>query len=198
MQKPWKIKDFGNSIAVGFRGNCGCKATSSLLSRKAKQYPTHYGSSRTRRYRQDIANREVVCDCIGGGQAMLNAIGTDKSVPGPYGAHGCPDKGANSMLSCAKSKDCAWGADGSFGPETLSALKTFQRKADGIYGTEPHAALMAETADREGTVTPSEPENGEKTPDITGRQVTVSCVSGTVNIRPGRKTPEPMTRCVGH
>ena len=47
-------------------GTCGYKATSSLLSRKAKQYPSHYGSSRTNRYRQDITNREVVCDCIGG------------------------------------------------------------------------------------------------------------------------------------
>ena len=99
-------------------GTCGYKATSSLLSRKAKQYPSHYGSSRNNRYKQDIANREVVCDCIGGakgyawtggGQAMLDAIGTDKSVPSTYGAHGCPDKGANSMFSYAKSKGCAWG-----------------------------------------------------------------------------------------
>ena len=47
-------------------GTCGYKATSSLLSRKTKQYPSHYGSSRTNRYKQDIANQEVVCDCIGG------------------------------------------------------------------------------------------------------------------------------------
>ena len=99
-------------------GTCGYKATSSLLSRKTKQYPSHYGSSRTNRYKQDIANQEVVCDCIGGakgyawtdgGQAMLDAIGTDKSVPSTYGAHGCPDKGANSMFSYAKSKGYAWG-----------------------------------------------------------------------------------------
>ena len=99
-------------------GTCGYKATSSLLSRKTKQYPSHYGSSRTNRYKQDIANQEVVCDCIGGakgyawtggGQAMLDAIGTDKSVPSTYGAHGCPDKGANSMFSYAKNKGCAWG-----------------------------------------------------------------------------------------
>ena len=99
-------------------GTCGYKATSSLLSRKTKQYPSHYGSSRTNRYKQDIANQEVVCDCIGGakgyawtggGQAMLDAIGTDKSVPSTYGSHGCPDKGANSMFSYAKNKGCAWG-----------------------------------------------------------------------------------------
>ena len=294
-------------------GTCGYKATSSLLSRKAKQYPSHYGSGRTSRYKQDIANREVVCDCIGGakgyawtggGQAMLDAIGTDKSVPSTYGAHGCPDKGANSMFSYAKSKGCAWGtmatlpevpglaltkdghvgyyigngwavewqgfaygcvktqvskrpwthwyalpfidygdaihsapvhtpdtpsteytlgsrslekgakgtdvktlqelllqlgfslpkygADGSFGTETLSALKAFQSragiKADGIYGTETHAALMAATADRDEALKPSEPEDGEETPDTTGRKVTISCVSGTVNIRTGNGT----------
>ena len=294
-------------------GTCGYKATSSLLSRKAKQYPSHYGSGRTNRYKQDIANREVVCDCIGGakgyawtggGQAMLDAIGTDKSVPSTYGAHGCPDKGANSMFSYAKSKGCAWGtmatlpevpglaltkdghvgyyigngwavewqgfaygcvktqvskrpwthwyalpfidygdalqtapvhtpdtpateytlgsrslekgakgtdvktlqelllqlgfslpkygADGSFGTETLSALKAFQSragiKADGIYGTKTHAALMAATADRDEALKPSEPEESEETPDTTGRKVTISCVSGTVNIRTGNGT----------
>ena len=292
-------------------GTCGYKATGSLLSRKAKQYPSHYGTSRTSRYKQDIANREVVCDCIGGakgyawtggGQAMLDAIGTDKSVPSTYGAHGCPDKGANSMFSYAKSKGCAWGtiaalpevpglaltkdghvgyyigngwavewqgfaygcvrtqvskrpwthwyalpfidygdaihsapvhtpdspsteytlgsrslekgangtdvktlqelllqlgfslpkygADGSFGTETLSALKAFQSragiKADGIYGTETHAALMAATADRDEALKPSEPEGSEDT--SAGKQVTISCVSGTVNIRTGNGT----------
>ena len=94
-------------------GCCGYKATRDLLSRKAKQYPSHYGSSRTSRYNQDIAAKKVVCDCIGGakgyawsggGQAMLDAIGTDKSIPSKYGSNGCPDKGANSMFSYAKSK----------------------------------------------------------------------------------------------
>ena len=85
-----------------------------------------------------------------------------------------------------------YGADGSFGAETLSALKAFQSragiKADGIYGTETHAALMAATADRDEALKPSEPENGEETPDTTGRKVTISCVSGTVNIRTGNGT----------
>ena len=83
-----------------------------------------------------------------------------------------------------------YGADGSFGTETLSALKAFQSKAgikaDGIYGTETHAALMAATADRDEVLKPSEPEDGEETP--AGKQVTISCVSGTVNIRTGNGT----------
>ena len=303
-------------------GTCGYKATSSLLYRKAKQYPSHYGSSRTNRYKQDIANREVVCDCIGGakgyawtggGQAMLDAIGTDKSVSSTYGAHGCPDKGANSMFSYAKSKGCAWGtmatlpevpglaltkdghvgyyigngwavewqgfasgcvrtqvskrpwthwyalpfldygdvlqtapvhtpdtpateytlgsrslekgakgtdvktmqelllqldfslpkygADGSFGAETLSALKAFQSKAgikaDGIYGSETHAALMTAVADQDEAQAPSEPVKPEATepettvpdvPTVTPKVVTIVCGSGTVNIRTGNDT----------
>lgn len=303
-------------------GTCGYKATSSLLSRKAKQYPSHYGSSRTNRYKQDIANREVVCDCIGGakgyawtggGQAMLDAIGTDKSIPSTYGSHGCPDKGANSMFSYAKSKGCAWGtistlpevpglamtkdghvgyyigngwavewegfaygcvktqvskrpwthwyalpfidygeaiktapvrvpdtaateytlgsrslengskgtdvktlqelllqlgfnlpkygADGSFGSETATAVKAFQSKAgikaDGIYGGETHAALMAAVADHDEAQALSEPvkpddtEQAPKTPDVPSaapKKVTITCSSGTVNIRAGNDT----------
>ena len=83
-------------------GSCAYKATAALLNRKSRQYPSHYGSARTARYRQDIRNRAVVCDCIGGlkgycwtggGQSALEAIGTDKAVASRYGANGCPDKG---------------------------------------------------------------------------------------------------------
>ncbi|MDO5143994.1 MAG: peptidoglycan-binding protein [bacterium] len=85
-----------------------------------------------------------------------------------------------------------YGADGSFGTETLSALKAFQSKAgikaDGIYGTETYAALMAATADRDEALKPSEPEDGDEKPDTTGRKVSISCVSGTVNIRTGNGT----------
>lgn len=100
-------------------GTTGNKATTSLLNRKTKQYPSHYGSSRTSRYKQDIRDKKVVCDCIGGakgyawtggGQAMLDAIGNDNAVANKYGSNGCPDKGANSMFSYAKSKGMDWGA----------------------------------------------------------------------------------------
>ena len=99
-------------------GTCGYKATTSLLNRKAKQYPSHYTSSHMSRYKQDIRDKKVVCDCIGGakgyawtngGQAMLDAIGTDSAVSNKYGANGCPDKGANSMFVWAKSKGMEWG-----------------------------------------------------------------------------------------
>ena len=100
-------------------GTCGYKATNSLLSRKTKQYPSHYASSRQARYRADIGAKSVVADCIGGakgyawtggGQAMLDAIGTDNSISSKYGGNGCPDKGAGGMFTYAKSKGKAWGA----------------------------------------------------------------------------------------
>ena len=99
-------------------GSCAYKATAALLNRKSRQYPSHYGSARTARYQQDIRNRAVVCDCIGGlkgycwtggGQSALEAIGTDKSITSKYGSNGCPDKGANSMFSWAKKKGMDWG-----------------------------------------------------------------------------------------
>ena len=46
-------------------GTCLYKCSSSVLSRKASQYPSHYGSSRTSRYKQDIAAKKVSADCIG-------------------------------------------------------------------------------------------------------------------------------------
>lgn len=99
-------------------GTCVYKATNSLLSRKKNQYQSHYTESRMSKYRQHIAGNAVVSDCIGGckgyawtngGQGVLEAIGTDKSITSKYGSHGCPDKGANSMFSWAKSKGMDWG-----------------------------------------------------------------------------------------
>ncbi|MDD3244268.1 MAG: peptidoglycan-binding domain-containing protein [Eubacteriales bacterium] len=108
----------------------GCvvyKCTESLRSRKAKQYPDHYGSSRTARYRQDVAAKKVAADCIGGskgyawtggGQGVLEAVGTDKTFSSKYGSNGCPDKGANGMFTYAKQKGMDWGAIGTL-PEIV-------------------------------------------------------------------------------
>ena len=52
-------------------GTCGYKATTSLLNRKTNQYPSHYGSSRTSRYKKDIQNKAVVADCIGGAKGYV-------------------------------------------------------------------------------------------------------------------------------
>ncbi len=95
------------------------KCTQSLLERKAKQYPSHYSSSRMARYKDDIAKKKVAADCIGGakgyawsgaGKGVLEAIGSDKTFSSKYGSNGCPDKGANSMFAYAKSRGMDWGS----------------------------------------------------------------------------------------
>lgn len=103
------------------------KCSDSLLSRKAAQYPSHYGSSRTARYKDDIAKKKVCADCVGGckgyawtggGQGVLEAIGTSGVFSSKYGANGCPDKSANGMFTYAKSKGMDWGAIGTL-PEIV-------------------------------------------------------------------------------
>ena len=100
-------------------GTCGYKATKSLLKAKTNQYPQHYSQSRMKRYYQDIENKEIVCDCIGGikgyawtggGEAIISALNNDLSVSSIYASHGCPDYGSNTMYRWAKKKGAAWGA----------------------------------------------------------------------------------------
>ena len=94
-------------------GTTGNRATDSLLKRKTAQYPSHYPASRTARYKKDILNKAVVCDCIGGckayawsggGENLLKNLLTGGSYSLKYGANGCPDKSANGMFSYAKQK----------------------------------------------------------------------------------------------
>ena len=97
-------------------GTCVYKCTESLRSRKAAQYPSHYGSSRTSRYKDDISKKKVCADCVGlikgycwtgGGKGVIESIGTDSTYASSYGANDCPDKSANSMFTYAKSKGCS-------------------------------------------------------------------------------------------
>ena len=114
------------------------KCTESLRSRKAKQYPSHYGSSRTNRYNQDIAAQKVCADGVGGckgyawtngGVGVLESIGTNKTFASKYGANGCPDKSANGMFTYAKSKGMDWGVIG-----TLPELPGVALRFDGHVG----------------------------------------------------------------
>ena len=119
-------------------GSVVYKCTENLRARKAKQYPAHYGSSRTARYRDDIAKKKVCADCVGlikgynwtnGGQGVIESIGTDRTFSSKYGAHGCPDKSANGMFSYAKSKGCAWGT-----MDTLPEVPGIALRFDGHVG----------------------------------------------------------------
>lgn len=121
-------------------GCCLYKAADGLLSRKTNQYPSSYASSRMARYKQDISDRKVVADCIGGvkgymwtdgGAGVLESIGTDKTYSSKYGSNGCPDKGANGMFTYAKNKGMDWGSIGTL-PEIVG-LALFKSGHIGYY-----------------------------------------------------------------
>ena len=124
----WRLEPYaGKPARTVLRGEDGSnviflldvyKCTESLRSRKAEQYPSHYGSSRISRYKDDISKKKVCADCVGlikgycwtgGGKGVIESIGTDKTYSSTYGGNGCPDKSANGMFSYAKSKGCSWG-----------------------------------------------------------------------------------------
>ena len=142
-------------------GSVVYKCTENLRARKAKQYPAHYGSSRTARYRDDIAKKKVCADCVGlikgynwtnGGQGVIESIGTDKTFSSRYGAHGCPDKSANGMFSYAKSKGCAWGT-----MDTLPEVPGIALRFDGHVGVYIGGGYAVE---ERGFKQKSPPENG--------------------------------------
>ena len=104
------------------------KCSESLRASKARQYPSHYGSSRTSRYRQDIANKKVCADCMGGakgyawtlgGQGVLEAIGNDKTSrrnPAPTAARTSP------RIACSRGRSRrAWTGAPSIRCRTSSA-----------------------------------------------------------------------------
>lgn len=114
-------------------GTCVYKCSGSLLSNKAKRYPSHYTSARMTAYKADIEAQEVCADCIGaakgyawtnGGEGVMDAIGTDAKITSKYGANGCPDKGANSMFAYAKDKGMPWGVISTI-PEVRGLAVTF-------------------------------------------------------------------------
>ena len=120
----WCLKMVGQPY---WYGACAYKCTASLLKSKTAQYPGHYGSARTSRYRDDIAKKKVAADCVGGckgyawtggGQGVLEAIGTDRTYTNKYASNGCPDVSANGMFDWAKAKGAQWGTIGTL-PEVV-------------------------------------------------------------------------------
>ena len=82
-------------------GTCCYECTTSLLTRKANQYPSHYTSSRMALYKADIAAKLKCCDCVGLIKGYYWAKDDGTQV---YGLDGRPDKGANGMFNAAKVK----------------------------------------------------------------------------------------------
>ena len=97
-------------------GTCVWKCTQSLLNSKSKQYPSHYGSSRTARYKADIADGKICADCVGACKGYAWNNGKKKSE--------VPDKSANGMFDWAKKKGAEWGTIGTI-PEVLGIAVRF-------------------------------------------------------------------------
>ena len=133
----WRLEPYaGKPARTVLRGEDGSnviflldlyKCTESLQSRKAKQYRRITGRAALAGTGTTLRKRRVCADCIGaakgyawtgGGQGVMESIGTDKTFSSKYGANNCPDKGANSMFSYAKSKGMDWGGIASL-PEVV-------------------------------------------------------------------------------
>lgn len=99
-------------------GTCVYACTQDRYNSKSKQYPSHYTSGRTAKYKQHIAAKEVCADCIGmikgyawtnGGDSVFESIGTGSKIINKYQSNNCPDKSANGMFSYVKSQGMEWG-----------------------------------------------------------------------------------------
>ena len=89
-------------------GTTYVECTESLLARKSVQYPDHYKSDRTARYKADIAAGQMCGDCVGGAikGAAWSELGTRKSL---YQSNGVPDRSADGMFEWCKAQGADWG-----------------------------------------------------------------------------------------
>lgn len=84
-------------------GTYGNMCTEAKYKSKKKQYPEHYGSSRTAGYMKDIEQKRRCADCVG----MIKSFfwtGNQYDTDPKYGSNGCPDKSANGMIELCKVK----------------------------------------------------------------------------------------------
>lgn len=88
---------------VYWYGTVGYECTKSLYTRKKKQYPSHYTSSRESGYMRDISNGSWCADCVGMIKAFFWSNGKIKTE-GKYKSNNCPDTSANGMIQlCTES-----------------------------------------------------------------------------------------------
>ena len=84
-------------------GTYGNMCTEAKYKSKKKQYPEHYGSSRTAGYMKDIELKRRCADCVG----MIKSFfwtGNHYDTDPKYGTNGCPDKSANGLFDMCKVK----------------------------------------------------------------------------------------------
>jgi len=84
-------------------GTYGNMCTEAKYKSKKKQYPEHYGSSRTAGYMKDIEQKRRCADCVGMIKSFFWTGGKYNTDP-KYGSNGCPDKSANGMIDLCKVK----------------------------------------------------------------------------------------------
>ena len=82
-------------------GTYGKLCSKDLYEHKKKQYPNHYGSSRTSGYMRDIEKKRRCADCVGMIKSYFWTGGVYDSNP-KYGTNNCPDKSANGMFEKCK------------------------------------------------------------------------------------------------
>ena len=82
---------------VYWYGTYGKKCTESLYNSKKKQYPSHYGSSRTAGYMRDIREGKWCADCVGMIKSFFWKDGIITAEP-KYATNNCPDVSANGMI----------------------------------------------------------------------------------------------------
>lgn len=99
--------------AVYNYGTTTAKCSNELLAAKTKQYPAHYTQSRMPRYKKDIAEGKVCCDCIG---LIKGFFWTDNNIEGvrgyamktggdfvnKYASNGMPDVSAEGFYDWCK------------------------------------------------------------------------------------------------
>lgn len=75
--------------------------STSLLSGKTRQYPSHYEAKRQPTYKKHIQQGKIATDCVG----LIKGYYWEKDGAIKYKRDGLPDKGANGMYSATKIKD---------------------------------------------------------------------------------------------
>ena len=88
------------ALAVGAKywyGTCWYAADEGLLLRKQKQYPKHYTQGRMITYRNHIAQKRMVCDCVG---LIKGFFWTENGAhENRYRTANCPDTSANGLIA---------------------------------------------------------------------------------------------------
>lgn len=101
-----KLKDVAQNYRTAYMwGTYGNKITESLISRKSKQYPLRYSSSRKALLRGEIGTGAWGFDCCGLIKGILwgwEGDSSKNSGGAAYASNGVPDKAATSMFNMCK------------------------------------------------------------------------------------------------